>query len=132
MVEICTDSQAAIDALNLDRPAPSHCLVDEACKALKKVKLEHPAAKILVRWTPGHMGIEGNELADTEAKRAAVHDSSQPHTLPALLHTLLPTSALASKREFNETIKCEVATLLAQSKRYPQLHVIDTTVPSAS
>lgn len=42
-VKLGTDSQAAIKALNLNHPTPSHYLVDEARKLLKRVKLEHPA-----------------------------------------------------------------------------------------
>ena len=129
--EICTDSQAAISALNLDRPAPSHYLVDKACRALKKVRLEHPAVELLVRWIPGHMGIEGNELADLDAKKAAAQDASPPHALPTSLRTPLPTSSSASKREHIETIKREAAAYLAQSKRYPRLHALDATAPSA-
>ena len=36
-------------------------------------------------WTPGHEGIEGNEKADTEAKRAAQGDSSPHPTLPTII-----------------------------------------------
>ena len=31
----------------------------------------HPDADMTLRWVPGHMEIQGNELADREAKRAA-------------------------------------------------------------
>ena len=74
--EIGLDSQAAIDALNLTRPAPSHYLADEIHKQLKAVRHEHPTAKLTIRWIPGHMGIEGNKLVDVEAKKAADRDAS--------------------------------------------------------
>ena len=129
--EIGVDSQAAMDALNLNKPTPSHYLVDEARKMLKAVKVQHPTTKLLVRWIPGHMGIEGNELADSEAKKAASGDGSPPHTLPAFLPNPLPVSSSATKRAFSETIKHDAAELLAKSKRYPRLRTIDASVPSA-
>ena len=117
--EISVDSQAAMDALNLNKPAPSHYLVNEAHKMLKAVKVQHPTTKLLVRWIPGHMGIEGNELVDSDAKKAASGDSSPPHTLPAFLRNPLPVSSLATKRAFSEMIKQDAAEFLAKSKRYP-------------
>ena len=130
--EIRLDSQAAIDALNLTRPAPSHYLADEIHKQLKAVRHEHPTAKLTMRWIPGHMGIEGNKLADVEAKKAADGDASPAHALPTMLHKPLPTSASAIKRTIKETARQDAATHLAKSKRYPRLKAIDRSVPSLS
>ena len=130
VAKIGVDSQAAMDALNLNRPAPSHYLVDEARKLLNAVKVQHPATKLLVRWIPGHMGIEGNEMADSEAKKAAMGSGSPPHTLPSFLRNPLPASSSATKRAFNESIKHDAAEFLAKSKCYSQLRTIDASVPS--
>ena len=51
-VELCIDSQAAIQALNLNHLTPSHHLVDEAQKLLRKVKHDHTATNLSVRWVP--------------------------------------------------------------------------------
>ena len=83
VAEIGVDSQAAINVLNLTQPAPSHYLVDEVHRQLKQLKREHPTARTLICWIPGHMGIDGNELADIEAKTAmpARHTSSPCHSI---------------------------------------------------
>ena len=76
-------------------------------------------------------GVEGNELADAEAKQAAAGNASPPHTLPALLHSSLSISASAARRTHNETLKRAAAAYLATSKRYPRLKSIDVSVPSS-
>jgi ribonuclease HI len=40
---------------------------------------------IPIRWTPGHVGIEGNEKADIEAKKAARGLTSETKSLPNTL-----------------------------------------------
>ena len=130
-VEIGIDNQAAMEALNLNKPAPSHYLVDEAQKLLKKLKRKHTTAKLLIQWIPGHMGIEGKELVDTEAKRAAAGDTSPLHTLPAMLRKPLPISASAARRTLDETNIHAAAAHLAGLKRYPRLRSIDASVPSS-
>ncbi|MBW0470663.1 hypothetical protein O181_010378 [Austropuccinia psidii MF-1] len=37
---------------------------------------------ICLTWCPGHMGIEGNKKADSEAKKAASNPSAQRQTIP--------------------------------------------------
>lgn len=129
-IEIGTDNQAAIDALNLNKPVPSHYIVDEAQNLIRRVKLENPSARLLVCWTPGHMGIAGNKMADAEAKQAVARNASPPHTLPALLCNPLPISMSAARRTQNDIIKCAAAAHLAKSKCYPHLRSIDATIPS--
>ena len=51
-VKIGMDNQAAIDALNLNKPVPRHYIVNEAQKSLKTLKLEYPTARLLVQWIP--------------------------------------------------------------------------------
>ena len=96
--EIRLDSHAAIDALSLTKPAPCHYLVDEVHKLLKAAKRGHPTANLVIRWIPGHVNIEGNELADTEAKRAARGDASPDSALPTMLRNPLPASTSAVRR----------------------------------
>ena len=98
---------------------------------LRVPKQEHPTARLSIRWVPGHKGVEGNELADTEAKKAAEGDASPAHALPTMLRKPLPTSVSAVKRAIKETAKRDAASHLAKSKRYPQLRDIDGSVPSS-
>jgi hypothetical protein len=45
----------------------------------------------------GHVGIDGNELVDSEAKKVAKGQSSDPKTLPHILHRKLKISTAALK-----------------------------------
>ena len=72
----CINSQAAIKTIQLTKPKPGHYIFDMLHKSLERVINQHPGIKITVRWTPGHKGIEGNERADEEAKRAITEGSS--------------------------------------------------------
>ncbi|KAF9257828.1 hypothetical protein L218DRAFT_878495 [Marasmius fiardii PR-910] len=58
--------------------------------------------KITFRWIPGHHGIEDNEMADEEAKKAASGDSSTTHRLPELLRQQLPSSLAMVCKAFNQ------------------------------
>ena len=48
---------------------------------LKAALKRHHIGKVLIRWTPGHIGILGNEAADAEVKDAATGNSSDPALL---------------------------------------------------
>ncbi|EIW86219.1 hypothetical protein CONPUDRAFT_29773, partial [Coniophora puteana RWD-64-598 SS2] len=63
------DSQAAIRATKGCSPTPGHYLVDAVTEAFED--LQDRGHHVRVRWTPGHVGIDGNERADELAKAAA-------------------------------------------------------------
>ncbi|KAG1765679.1 hypothetical protein EDD22DRAFT_738844, partial [Suillus occidentalis] len=71
------DNQVAILATTAFQSRPGHHLVDTF----------HDDLKLVIRWSPGHKGIPGNEAADEEAKKAASGDSSNTHELPKSLLT---------------------------------------------
>ena len=52
---------------------------------LKVALKRHHIGKVLIRWTPGHTRIPGNEAADAEAKDVATGNSSDPTLLPRFL-----------------------------------------------
>ena len=91
----------------------------------------NPVDKLIIRWIPGHMEIEGNELADMEANKAAWGDASPNSALPTMLRNPLPASTSAVRRAYKETIKRDAAVHLAKSKRYPRPRDIDGSIPSA-
>ena len=66
-VSICSDSQAALKALQAVRPTSP--LVQQCQKVLNDISTRHTAGLF---WIPGHAGVRGNEIADKLAKDGSV------------------------------------------------------------
>ncbi|OAX30731.1 hypothetical protein K503DRAFT_818508, partial [Rhizopogon vinicolor AM-OR11-026] len=79
------DNQAAIRATGAFNSKPGHYLMDLFHDDLRKLIPTHDRRKLVVRWTPGHLNIPGNEAADEQAKLAARGDNSETHLLPKSL-----------------------------------------------
>jgi ribonuclease HI len=130
MVPLGVDSQAAIAATGKIKPAPSHYIWDAFHRHLRGANKAHPDMDLLVRWTPGHTDIEGNEMADFHAKSAILDGSSD--TLPKFLRKRLPKSKSALRQARNAKLQ-EVATAgWRRSPRYARLANIDPALPSPS
>ncbi|KIJ04479.1 hypothetical protein PAXINDRAFT_30105, partial [Paxillus involutus ATCC 200175] len=101
---IYIDNQAAIKASNLFSSKSGHYLVDRFRDAAAKLRKSLRCKKkdISICWISGHDGVEGNEKADEEAKKAAegTRHSSPARRLPTFLRRgALPLSASALKQE---------------------------------
>jgi len=46
---------------------------------MEALKREKPGIQTTITWIPSHRGIEGNEIADREAKRGATDDELRQH-----------------------------------------------------
>ncbi|KAJ7681066.1 hypothetical protein DFH06DRAFT_912372, partial [Mycena polygramma] len=70
---ILLDNQSGIRALAANRPQPGQYLVREFHRQLERLIRSKPRLQgnIHLAWVPGHVDIEGNELADVAAKEAA-------------------------------------------------------------
>ena len=96
LIMIGIDNTAAIKATHTIKPCSSHYIWDLFHQRVSVLSSRHKGADILIRWTPGHMGITGNERADKEAKKAAREGLSPSHRLLAPLIKTLPRSKSAA------------------------------------
>ena len=93
---IFSDSQAAISRVQHDRTGPGQALAIKAIATANSITTR--GNKIAIRWTPSHMGITGNELADKTAKWAAEgrsEEASQEYLKEASLSHLTRTTTEA-------------------------------------
>lgn len=104
-LSIWIDNSSAITAADTSTSGPSHYLLDHFHTLLTELRLQHPTAKVIISWIPGHEGVEGNERADEEAKRAAAGRSSQKKYLLAQLHKPLPRSRTSMVRTYKTTLE---------------------------
>jgi hypothetical protein len=124
------DNQAAISATGLIQLAPSHYIWDLFHQRLQMVTGRHKDMDLTVQWTPGHVGIQGNERVDEEAKRAAQEGSSAPHMLPAPLRRTLPRSKSALKQAYQKKLKLAAQRVWHMSPRYTWIKSMYPTLPS--
>jgi ribonuclease HI len=68
---IYTDSQAAIQAVNRPHRQSGQSIIKDFLDTIDNAATDNPELQVALIWVPGHSGIEGNETADTEAKKAA-------------------------------------------------------------
>ena len=129
---IAVDNQATLKAFNSDLRKPGHHIAREALRLanlMQKRKGKHKF-KLTLRWSAGHVGIEGNEKADEEAKKAASELSSQVTLLPPYLRKPLFSNPSALRREHNDRLKKDWANKWGQTKRGRIAKRIDKSSPS--
>jgi ribonuclease HI len=87
-----------------------------------------------LRWTPGHKGIDGNEITDELAKLAADGpEHSSPHNqLPDELLGQLPQSVAAIQQAFAKRTKQRAEARWKRSPRCARMCKIDNKLPSNS
>jgi ribonuclease HI len=105
---IFLDNQGVIQAVgNTHARSGQHILGHIHGKANKLAEPTRRRCKtdLTITWVSGHDGVEGNEKADVEAKKAALNDSSQMSGLPPLLEAdpLLHSLAAAQQAFKAET-----------------------------
>ena len=72
-VAVVTDSQALIRRLRNRKPDRNK----EVEELRERLCAEGRKRKIVIQWVPGHVGVEGNEWADREAKIARMEDQKE-------------------------------------------------------
>lgn len=128
---IGADNQAAIQALQTEQTNPGQHIAAEILKLAKQTTKERKSNNfgIMVRWTAGHCGIEGNEKADREAKRAAEGNSSDATKLPKYLKKKLKKSITALRQTYSDEANKKWKERWQKSERYKRFQTPDTLPP---
>ena len=105
MILMGVNNTLAITAMHSIKLGPGQYLWDLFHRWLQMVADRHQDMDLLVRWTPRHIDIKGNEEADKEAKATAKDGSSPSQKLPSQLQKMLPCSKLAVWQAFHVKLK---------------------------
>lgn len=115
------DNQAAITATSLIKPAPGHYIMDALHDELRLTRRKYRNLKLTVLWIPSHIGIEGNEMADAQAKKAAAGQNSRREKLPTLIQNPLPRSKSAVKQRCYAKLKVAATKILTNSPQFQRM-----------
>lgn len=126
------DNQAALSSLNAVKMAPGQYITDvilETAACIKKTK-SSVSYSLKFRWTAGHVGIDGNEEVNVEAKKAAEGVTSDKKVLLLLLRKPLKQNKSALKQDKRSRLKTHWVQEWRVSPRYNKIKAIDTSLPS--
>lgn len=129
-VSLGIDSQAAITRHNKRTNSSASYIIDEIHKLAGDLITAFPRIRFAVRWTPGHVGLAGNEEVDLEAKKAAEKAFNNINSHFGILRRPLLISRSAHrqtlKRETTDTYQRE----FRQSPRFQRVSRFDPSMPS--
>ena len=132
-ISIGIDNQAALEVYHSSMKKPAHSVAREALRLgnMLKKRTRGKGYSLMLRWTAGHKGISGNELADKEAKRAAEGLSSDKNSLPTFLKQKLTINPSAVQQNFDAGLKQKWKNEWWNSERGQKISKIDINTPSA-
>ena len=130
---IGVDNQAALSALNGVKATSGQYITDVILDTAAQNKKARNSARysLKFRWTAGHTGIEGNEEADKEAKKAAEGETSDKKKLPPLLRKQIKSNKSALRQHKKGKLKTRWAQEWAVSPRYNKFKMLDPSFPSS-
>ena len=100
---IYTDSQAAVKAIDQPRRQSGQAIIRDILDNIDETISNYPHLQIEIVWIPGHAKIEGNEIADKEAKRAAQDQASnQPFKHRPLKSACVRYIKLLAKKQWHK------------------------------
>jgi ribonuclease HI len=99
---IFTDSQAAIKAINNPYRQSGQAIINDFLDCIDDIKDKYPHLRIKIIWIPGHAMIDGNERADAEAKKVAIHPTSQPYNHRPLKSARIRAIKEAAKKQWDK------------------------------
>jgi ribonuclease HI len=126
------DNQAAMTAVATPGNRSGHYLADAFLTAAFALWKTNGTANysLTLRWTAGHVNIQGNELADQEAKTAAEGTTSNIKELPRILRKPLKHNKSAAKQAHKKKLKEAWRKAWSKSPRAKRFKPFDSTLPS--
>ena len=94
-IVVHTDSRAALQVLSRSHHPDNIALVTSILAMANNIKQR--GGTIVINWIPSHVGLQGNERADTTAKNA----SNDPQVQQHIRESLSQTRATARRRVWN-------------------------------
>ncbi|KAG9125511.1 hypothetical protein FRC07_007293, partial [Ceratobasidium sp. 392] len=95
-----------------------------------KVLQRHGDVSLGLQWIPGHEGVEGNEKADEEARRAGRGENSDKKDLPKHLRGDIPINPTAAKRLYKKSLLEKWRDEFEETHRKERLVNLDPSFPS--
>jgi len=129
---LVTDNQATLRAYDARKSTPGSYLVEDARRLIKEIEDKWPRARLKLQWVPGHEGIEGNEKADTEAKRAVEGSHRNRRNEHYQLIRGIPDSKPATRQALKVKNRQEYAKEFQKSPRYDKAIKYDPRAPSSN
>ena len=114
----------------LTKPSAGHYIFNAIHKSITSLWKKHAGIKIKIKWVPGHKGVEGNEKADEEVKKAITDSSSPADKLPNLLRKKLLYSKAAMVQAYGKKLKGRAQKAWVMLQRYNKMKKTDPTTPS--
>ena len=130
-VTLGVDSHAAIKRHKVRFKASADYIFKEIQRMASDLKARYPRMRLGVRWTPGHVGIDGNEVADVEAKKAAEGRANNTNCHFGILKHPLPISRSAHLQQLREEDLAQYRQGFQNGPRSHRTVVYDTSMPSS-
>ena len=129
-VSMYVDSHAAIKRHNSWTISSADYIFKEIHKLASEIQTTYPNVKLKIRWTPGHLDIQGNEAADAEAKKAAGNPNADVNARFGILARRLPVSPSAHLQKLKEAAKVKYSSNFREGPRFHRVASFDPSMPS--
>ncbi|KAF8514914.1 hypothetical protein JB92DRAFT_3115324 [Gautieria morchelliformis] len=126
---VALDNQAAIQMTRRESVISGQYLVNAVHRQIQGVVQQQAGAKVVMRWVPGHEGVEGNKRVDEEAKKAVKGETSEESQIPIECQGVLLISRAAENQRHNAELKRSAQETFTKLPRARFAYEVDPTMP---